>query len=130
MRALDFAMRQPITVMVAMAAIALGSIFAVTRMRTDVFPDPERFDPERFTPEAEAARPRSSYLPFGAGPRVCIGNHFALMEGPIVLLALSREIAFDIASGKVEPAPSATLRPAPVRATVRRRAEGARQAAE
>ena len=49
-----------------------------------VWPDPDRFDPDRFTPEKEAVRHKSAWLPFGVGPRVCIGNAFALMEGPIV----------------------------------------------
>lgn len=44
------------------------------------WPDPERFDPERFTPEAAAARPKFAYIPFAAGPRVCLGNSFSLME--------------------------------------------------
>ncbi|MBX3086601.1 MAG: cytochrome P450 [Anaerolineae bacterium] len=44
------------------------------------FPDPEAFDPERFSKEREAAIPKYAYLPFGGGPRVCIGNSFAMME--------------------------------------------------
>ena len=46
----------------------------------DYWPDPERFDPERFNPENAAARPKWAYIPFAAGPRVCIGNSFSLME--------------------------------------------------
>jgi cytochrome P450 len=100
--------------------IVFVSPYAVQR-RPDVYPDPERFDPERFSPEGEASRPRSAYLPFGAGPRVCIGNHFALMEGPIILSALARRLSFEIAQGAaIEPGIFATLRPkTPIVATVR-----------
>jgi cytochrome P450 len=42
--------------------------------------DPEQFDPERFTQQASQERPKSAYVPFAAGPRVCLGNNFALME--------------------------------------------------
>ncbi len=44
------------------------------------WPDAERFDPERFTPEASAGRPKYAYIPFASGPRICLGNNFALME--------------------------------------------------
>jgi cytochrome P450 len=44
------------------------------------WPDPERFDPERFAPEQAAERPKLAYIPFASGPRVCIGNNFALLE--------------------------------------------------
>jgi len=100
------------------------SPFAIHR-RADLYPDPERFDPDRFTPEAEAARPRTAYLPFGAGPRVCIGNHFALMEGPLVMATLARRLTLEIdADREVAPAPFASLRPgAPITAVVRKRAQ-------
>lgn len=80
--------------------------------REESFPDPDRFDPDRFLPEREALRHRSAYLPFSAGPRFCIGVHFAMMEGPIVLATLLRRWAFDIAPDTViEPDDFATLRP-------------------
>ncbi len=53
------------------------------------FPDPERFDPERWTPEARRARPAYTYFPFGGGPRRCIGDGFAYMEGVLVLATLA-----------------------------------------
>lgn len=81
--------------------------------RADVYPDPLRFDPDRWLPEREAARPRSSFLPFGAGPRVCIGNFFALMEGPIVLATLLRQVRFSMDRRReIVPDTFATLRPA------------------
>ena len=77
-----------------------------------VYPNPERFDPDRFTPEAEAARHRSAYIPFGNGPRICIGNHFGLLEGQLVLAALSHRVRFEAQPGaQVRPEPAATLRP-------------------
>jgi cytochrome P450 len=77
-----------------------------------VWPDPDRFDPDRFLPEREATRHKSAWIPFGVGPRVCIGNNFALMEGPIVLATLMRGARFDIDPTRViEPDAIATLRP-------------------
>jgi cytochrome P450 len=64
--------------------------------RADVYPEPARFDPDRFLPEQEARRPKGAYLPFSAGPRFCIGMHFAMMEGPIVLATLLRRFRFEI----------------------------------
>jgi cytochrome P450 len=80
--------------------------------RPDIWPDPERFDPERFRPEAEAARSRHAFLPFSAGPRVCIGNHFALMEGPLVLATLLQRADLELPGAEpIEPEIHGTLRP-------------------
>jgi len=76
------------------------------------WPEPERFDPERFSPEREAEIPRYAYLPFGAGPRVCIGNSFALMEARLLLATLASRYPPTLAPGqRVEPEPLITLNP-------------------
>lgn len=80
--------------------------------REELYPDPERFDPERFEPAAEEARPRLSWLPFGGGPRICIGNHFALLEGQTLLATIARRATFELEPGHtVRPQPHSTLRP-------------------
>ncbi|SLN57414.1 cytochrome P450 [Oceanibacterium hippocampi] len=60
----------------------------------EVWEEPERFDPDRFSPEGSADRPRLAYLPFGAGPRICIGNSFAMMEAQIILATIARRFRF------------------------------------
>jgi cytochrome P450 len=55
------------------------------------FPEPDRFDPERWSPEARETRPQFSYFPFGGGPRRCIGEGFAWMEGILLIACLARE---------------------------------------
>jgi cytochrome P450 len=75
------------------------------------FPNPEQFDPDRFWPEAEK-KMRSSYIPFGGGPRVCIGNQFALLEGHLLLAAITQRVTFEATTDRViEPEPLITLRP-------------------
>ncbi len=76
------------------------------------WPDPDAFDPERFLPERAADRPKFTYLPFGAGPRQCIGNHFALIEAHVILATLAQgyRLRF-VPQQRVEPWPLITLRP-------------------
>ncbi len=52
--------------------------------------DPEKFDPSRWTAEAQAARPKFAYFPFGAGTRICIGEQFAWMEGILLIAGIAR----------------------------------------
>jgi cytochrome P450 len=79
---------------------------------TRYYPDPFRFDPERWTPEARAARPKFSYFPFGGGPRVCIGESFAWMEGVLVVATIAQQWRFRLVEGhRVEPQAFITLRP-------------------
>ncbi len=81
--------------------------------RPDLYPEPDRFDPDRWLPEREAARPKGSFLPFGAGPRVCIGLHFAMMEGPLVMATVLRRTRLAIDPRReILPGDSATIRPA------------------
>lgn len=76
------------------------------------FPDPERFDPERWTPEAQAARPKFSYFPFGGGARVCIGEQFAWMESILLLATLAQQWRATLVPGHVVAMqPLITLRP-------------------
>jgi cytochrome P450 len=61
--------------------------------------EPDAFDPERFTPEQVKARPRHAYMPFGAGPRICIGATFSLIEATAVLAELVRAYRFSAMPG-------------------------------
>ena len=73
--------------------------------------NPEKFDPERFTEEQVEARHKYAYLPFGAGPRKCIGNTFALTETQLILATLLPRFKLTTKPGyKVEPAAEFTLR--------------------
>ncbi len=74
--------------------------------------NPEGFDPDRFRAERSASRPRYAYLPFGGGPRTCIGNHFAMMEAQILLTMIVRDHRLELdPSHPVVLDPLVTLRP-------------------
>jgi cytochrome P450 len=91
--------------------------------RPNLWPDPERFDPDRFAPEREAGRPRFAYLPFGGGPRGCIGNQFAMLEAQLIVAAIAQRFRVELVSGQeIRPEPLITLRPKPgIRATLKTR---------
>ncbi len=92
-------------------ALVLISPYTMHRL-PNYFPDPQRFDPDRWTPEFERALPRHAYMPFGGGPRICIGNQFALMEGQIILAALAQRVRFELSPGpQIAPEAVITLRP-------------------
>ena len=93
----------------------------VTHRHPAFWRDPERFDPDRFLPENSANRPRFAYFPFGGGPRLCIGNEFALMEAQILLAMIMQRYRVDVAPGHtVEHEIRVTLRPKqPMRMVVR-----------
>jgi cytochrome P450 len=76
------------------------------------FPDPEFFNPERFAPGWEGRIPRYAYLPFGGGPRVCIGNGFAMMEARLVLSTVAARYRLQLEPNqRVAPMQLVTLRP-------------------
>ncbi|MEU9001179.1 cytochrome P450 [Streptomyces sp. NPDC048551] len=85
------------------------------------WPDPDRFDPARFTPEAEAARPRYAWFPFGGGPRACIGQHFSMLESVIALAMVLRAYTFEAVDTEVPVDAGITLRTTgPARCRIRR----------
>lgn len=74
--------------------------------------DPMGFDPDRFAPERVKARHPFAYLPFGGGPRICIGMYFAMLEMSAILATLVRDFRFKTAPGfQLKLAPNITLRP-------------------
>ncbi|KZE82206.1 cytochrome P450 [Paenibacillus elgii] len=85
----------------------------VMHRRRDYFEEPERFKPERFAGDLLKKIPAFSYFPFGGGPRVCIGNNFALMEAALLLATIGSRYTLRLTPDHppVEPEPLVTLRP-------------------
>ena len=80
--------------------------------KPSLWENPERFEPERFEPERAAARPRFAYIPFGAGPRICIGAAFALTEAVLILATIAQRYRLRLMPDHpIEPQGLITLRP-------------------
>jgi cytochrome P450 len=89
----------------------------------EYFQEPDSFVPERWSPEFEKSLPSYVYFPFGAGPRVCIGNNFAMMEVTLLLASIMQMFYIELDhTYDVVPEPSITLRPQNgIRVRVKRR---------
>jgi cytochrome P450 len=76
------------------------------------YPEPEKFDPERWASERAKSLPKMAYFPFGGGPRLCIGEQFAWMEGILLIATIAQKWKLRLVPGhKVELQPLITLRP-------------------
>jgi cytochrome P450 len=83
----------------------------VTHRHPAFWEEPELFDPERFTPEREKARHRYAYIPFGGGPRACIGQYFSMLEAVLITAQLVGAFDLDTDPGPVALTTGITLRP-------------------
>lgn len=97
-------------------SVPAGSLVTITPFLTHRHPEfwdnPEGFMPERFAPELEGKRPRYAYYPFGAGSRICLGQHFALLEGVLILADVAQRYRVQAVPGlQVQPEFLGTLRP-------------------
>ncbi len=106
---------------VAAGTMVVVGIFAIHRDPA-LWDRPLTFDPERFNPENSKGRDRWQYLPFGAGPRSCIGDHFAMLEATLALATIVRrtEIRSTVDDFPMI-VPFTTVAAAPIRARVNRR---------
>ena len=93
----------------------------VMHHKAEWFPEPDEFRPERWLDGLYDRLPRFVYLPFGGGPRICIGNHFAMLESTMMIARIAQQFSFEATSDRViNPVPSITLRPDfPVELTLR-----------
>ena len=83
----------------------------VTHRHPDFWDNPEGFNPERFTPENARGRHRYAFFPFGGGPRLCIGNNFAVMEATLIAAMTCQRYRIDLVPGHpVEPELGFTMR--------------------
>lgn len=84
----------------------------VTHRHPDFWEEAERFNPQRFSAERKAERPRYAYIPFGGGPRMCIGSNFAMTEATLILAMIAQRFRLDhVPDHSVELEPLITLRP-------------------
>jgi cytochrome P450 len=96
--------------------IRAGSLLVIglwnIHRHADFWDQPEAFRPERFEESAEGVRHRLAWMPFGAGHRTCVGNHFAMIEGPLLLALIAQRYEMNLLPGQtVEPEVAVTVRP-------------------
>jgi len=100
---------------------AVVAIYAIHRDPM-LWDDPLRFDPDRFSAERSKGRDRWQYLPFGGGPRACIGDHFAMLEATLALASIVRRVEIGSLDDDFPTAtPLTVIAATPIRAQVRRR---------
>lgn len=91
-------------------AFVLLSPFITQRLE-EFWPQPERFDPQRFGQQQARGRHPFAWFPFSAGPRVCIGKHFSMLEGQLILAMVMREYHIDVQGGELDFIAEGTLHP-------------------
>lgn len=106
--------------------VEAGTMLAFGRMAVqtdpDLWDDTLRFDPDRFSPEHADGRDRWQYVPFGGGPRSCIGDHFAMLEATLALATIVRRVEIKSLSEEFPLAvPFTMVAAAPIRAKIRLR---------
>ena len=94
-------------VVVPAGTIGIVPIYAIHRHRA-YWSDPNRFDPDRFSPSHDSKPTRFQFMPFGVGPRICIGAAFATIEATILLATFVRAARFEVVPG-FEPQPSGQM---------------------
>jgi cytochrome P450 len=84
----------------------------VTHRQAAWWPDPEAFNPDRFNEEHTAGRPRFAYYPFGGGPRLCIGDQFAMTEAKLIIATVAQRCRLTpVPNHPIAVEPGVTLRP-------------------
>jgi cytochrome P450 len=84
----------------------------VTQRDPRFFSEPDEFKPERWTDDFVNALPRYAYFPFGGGPRICIGNYFAMMEVVLLMATIGQRFRFSLVQDQpVDLFPAMSLRP-------------------
>jgi len=110
---------------IAKGSIVFMSTWALNRDEK-YFPEPETFDPDRWTPEFQKSLPKYLYIPFGGGPRVCIGEGFAMTEAVMLLAMIAQKFTFEYNGTRApEPYPAVTLKPAEGMPMILRKRSGA-----
>ena len=94
-------------VSVPRGTIGIIPIYAIHRHRS-YWSEPDRFDPGRFAPDSRQRPTRFQFMPFGAGPRICIGAAFAMIEATIMIATFVRAARFEIAPD-FDPQPSGRM---------------------